>query len=70
MTPRHADLDSIHFLKNLPQLESLLLHSVVVDDVDYTPLLSLPNLKSVCVMATRGMSPTHEHLKKRLPWSG
>lgn len=70
MTPRNAHVESISFLRSLPQLESLLLHTIIVDDSDYQPLLSLPNLRSVRVMATRGMNPTYEHLKKNLPWSG
>jgi len=41
-----------------------------VDDLDYTPLFCLPNLKEVRVMAARGMTPPHEELTRRLPWAG
>ncbi|MET9272784.1 hypothetical protein [Kribbella sp. NPDC003557] len=70
MTPRNVRLTSIAFLARMPQLEHLLLHTLIVDDLDYRPLLSLPNLKQVRVMAARGMTPTHEELKHQLPWSG
>lgn len=33
---------------------------VIVDDLDYSPLLNLPGLTEVRVMATRGMQPTHD----------
>ena len=70
MTPRIAHVDSISFLRQLPQLEGLLLHTIIVDDLDYTPLLALPRLKSARWMKARGMAPSHEHLKSVLPWSG
>jgi hypothetical protein len=44
--------------------------AIIVDDLDYTPLLALPRLKSVRVMNAHGMTPTHEQLKAALPWSG
>ncbi|WP_272949103.1 hypothetical protein [Kribbella pittospori] len=43
---------------------------MIADDLDYRPLLSLSNLKKVRVMAARGMTPTHDELKRRLPWDG
>jgi len=70
VTPRNAHVDSIRFLRHLTQLEELLLHTIIVDDLDYTPLLALPRLKSVRVMNAHGMTPTHEQLKAALPWSG
>jgi len=70
MTPRNVRLQSVAFLAQMPQLERLLLHTVIVDDLDYTPLLSLSNLKKVRVMAARGMTPTHDELMHRLPWDG
>jgi len=70
MTPRIAHVDSIRFLRHLTQLEELLLHTIIVDDLDYTPVLALPRLKSVRVMNARGMTPTFEQLEAALPWSG
>jgi hypothetical protein len=46
------------------------LHTTVVDDRDYSPLLALPALTRVHVMATRGMTPTIDELKSALPWDG
>jgi hypothetical protein len=68
--PRTAHVDSLAWLPALRALTYLLLHTLVVDDLDYTPLLALPNLKGVRVMEARGMTPSHEELKSRLPWSG
>lgn len=56
------------FLAQMPQLRHLLLHSLVVDDLDYSSLLSLPNLRSVRVMATRGMKPSFDRPVELLPW--
>jgi hypothetical protein len=70
MTPRNVRLPSIAFLRRMPQLERLLLHTLIVDDLDYSPLLSLPHLKKVRVRATRGMTPTHDELIRQLPWDG
>jgi len=69
MAPRNVRLQSLAFLTQMPQLERLLLHTLTVDDLDYTPLLSLSNLKKVRVMATQGMTPAHDELMRRLPWS-
>jgi hypothetical protein len=69
MTPRNAHISSISFLREIPRLSTLLLHTVVVDDLDYSPLLALPNLKAVRVMKVRGMRPDHDELRRRLPWS-
>jgi hypothetical protein len=68
-TPRNAHVDSIRFLRHLTRLKELVLHTIIVDDLDYTPLLALPRLKSVRVMNARGMTPTLEQLKAALPWS-
>lgn len=67
--PRKAQISSISFLREIPTLTTLVLHTVVVDDLDYSPLLALPNLKSVRVMKVRGMRPGHDELRRRLPWS-
>lgn len=67
---RNGHVNSIAFISALQGLTTVLLHTVVVDDLDYTPLLALPELKSVRVMAVRGMRPPHGELKRRLPWSG
>lgn len=68
MTPRNVRIPSIAFLARMPQLQRLLLHTLIVDDLDYQPLLSLPNLRKVRVMATRGMVPPIDDLIDRLPW--
>jgi hypothetical protein len=68
MTPKNVRITAAAFLGQMPQLKSLLLHTLIVDDLDYHPLLSLPNLQKVRVMATRGMSPHIEELIERLPW--
>jgi hypothetical protein len=68
MTPRIAHVDSIAFLRETPQLRRLLLHTMIVDDLDYSPVLDLPNLESVAVMKARGMRPPIEELMARTPW--
>jgi hypothetical protein len=68
MTPKNVRVTSTAFLAQMPQLQRLLLHTLIVDDLDYHPLFSLRNLKQVRVMATRGMSPPVEELIERLPW--
>jgi len=68
MTPKNVRIISAGFLAEMPQLQRLLLHTLIVDDLDYHPLLSLPNLQKVRVMETRGMSPSKEELIERLPW--
>lgn len=40
---------------------------VIVDDLDYSPLLNLPGLTEVRVMATRGMQPTHDDSAAAIP---
>lgn len=70
MTARNAHISSIGFLVDLQRLENLLLHTLIVDDKDYSPLLELPRLKSVRVMKARGMRPPIEELRQRLPWNG
>lgn len=69
MSLRIAHVDSIAFLRNMPQLRRLLLHTIIVDDLDYTPILAIPALRAVRVMAARGMRPTYEELRAALPWS-
>jgi hypothetical protein len=69
MTPRNVRITSLAFLARMPQLQRLLLHTLIVDDLDYRPLLSLPNLKNVAVMTARGMTPPIEELMDQLPWN-
>jgi hypothetical protein len=69
MAPRIAHVDSIAFLRQLRQVEDLLLHTIIVDDLDYSPLLDMPALRSVRLMKTRGMNPSFEYLQSVLPWS-
>jgi hypothetical protein len=69
MAPRNGHVPDIRFLSNLTQLQELLLHTLVVDDLDYSPLMALPALRSVRVMKVRGMHPDFEELQKRLPWA-
>lgn len=40
---------------------------MIVDNKDYTPLLSLPELTEVRVMPSRGMMPTHDELAAAIP---
>lgn len=68
MTPKNVRITSAAFLAQMPQLRRLLLHTLIVDDLDYHPLFSLPNLQQVRVMTARGMSPPIEELIERLPW--
>jgi hypothetical protein len=68
MSSRNGHVGSIGFLRATPLVQDLLLHTVIVDDLDYTPLLSLPELTSVRVMKVRGMTPPHEQLVATLPW--
>jgi len=69
MSSRLVHVDSVGFLRQLPQLRSLILHTMIVDDLDYSPILSLPNVEGVRVMEARGMRPSHEELKAATPWS-
>ena len=67
ISPRIVHVDSVAFLRNLPSLERLVLHTLIVDDLDYSPLLALGNLKEVRVMAARGMRPSHDALCAAIP---
>ncbi len=67
---QNAHVGSIAFLRHLPGLQRLLLHTLIVDDKDYSPLLALPNLNAVRFKKVRGMRPPFEELKARLPWDG
>ena len=67
---RNAHLPTIAFLTGLSNLTDLLLHTLVVDDKDYSPLLTLPRLQRVRVSAVPGMTPSLEDLKAALPWHG
>ncbi|WP_269937331.1 hypothetical protein [Arthrobacter sp. HY1533] len=53
----------------MTNLQHLLLHTIIVDDLDYSPLLRMPNLESVRVRPAQGMRPTIDELKSALPWS-
>lgn len=66
---RIAHVESLGFLRKMPQLRSLLLHTIAADDLDYEPVLALPNLTSVRVMEVRGMRPSIDVLKAGSPWS-
>lgn len=68
--PKNGHIATIGFLRELRGLEELLLHTVIVDDLDYSPLFDLPSLRGVRVMKTRGMRPDHDELRRRLPWRG
>jgi hypothetical protein len=70
MTPRNAHVGSIDVLRQLPGLKRLLLHTLIVDDKDYSPLLALPNLTAVRFKKVRGMRPPYDELKSKLPWDG
>ena len=54
----------------MPELGRLVLHALVVDDLDYTPLLTPSKHKEARVMATRGMTPAHDALVRQLPSHG
>ncbi|MDE9364123.1 hypothetical protein PZ938_00750 [Luteipulveratus sp. YIM 133132] len=58
MTPRNGHIANIGFVRELQALEQVLLHTLVVDDLDYSPLLDLPKLRSVRAMKVRGMQPS------------
>ena len=66
-SPRIAHVDSIAFLADMPQLRDLVLHSMIVDSLDYAPLLQLPQLKNLRVMKARGMRPGWEELVESIP---
>jgi hypothetical protein len=68
MAPRNGHIATIGFLRELGALEKVLLHTVIVDDLDYSPLLDLPSLRSVRVMEVRGMRPQKDELRRQLPW--
>jgi hypothetical protein len=68
-SPRTAHIDSIAFLRQMPQLRRVLLHTIIVDDLDYSPILGLPNLEAVGVMKARGMHPPYETLTALASWS-
>jgi hypothetical protein len=65
---RVAHVDSISFLRRMPHLCKLRLDTLVVDDLDYAPILGLPNLESLMVMKVTGMRPKFEELVASTPW--
>lgn len=67
MSPRIVHIDSLAFLRKLPSLENLVLHTMIVDDLDYSPLLSLGSLKEVRVRPAKGMRPSHDELCAAIP---
>lgn len=67
MSSRSVHVPSIGVLREMPQLRHLVLHTLIVDDHDYTPLLALPNLETLRVARTRGMRPSHDELAGRIP---
>lgn len=69
-TPRVAHAESFGFLRKMPQLRELLLHTIAADDLDYSAILDLPNLAAVRVMEVRGMRPSLAVLKAQTPWNG
>ncbi|MEU2348552.1 hypothetical protein [Modestobacter sp. NPDC049651] len=68
MTPRVVQVESLGFLRKMLQLRSLVLHSIAADDLDYTPVLALPNLISLRVMEVRDMRPGIDVLRAETPW--
>lgn len=66
-SPRVVHVDSIGFLRQLPDLRRLILHTMVVDDLDYSPLLDLAALDEVRVARARGMQPSHDELAAAIP---
>jgi hypothetical protein len=66
-SPRIAHVNSIAFLADMPQLRNLVIHSIIVDSLDYSPLLRLPHLKTLRVMKARGMTPRWEELAESIP---
>lgn len=68
---RISHIDSLDFVRGLPDLEELLLQCLTVDSLDYSPLLSLKKLKLSWVKKSRGMMPAYEDLAEALPgWDG
>ena len=65
---RPASVDLLHHPDAATR--RLVLHTLMVDDRDYAPLLSLPNLEAVRVVDARGMTPPHDELVRQLPWEG
>ena len=65
---RIAHVDSISFLREMPQLRRLRLYGVIVDDLDYSPILALPSLQSLWVNKARGMRPAFDDLVASTPW--
>lgn len=70
MSLRTAHVDSLSFLRRMPQLRRLLLHTMIVDDLDYSPILDLSALEQVRVMQASGMRPAYDELKASAVWSG
>lgn len=67
MSSRTAHVESIEFLRHLADLNRLVLHTIAVDDHDYSPLLALPHLTEIRVARARGMRPSHDDLAAAIP---
>ncbi|PZS30624.1 MAG: hypothetical protein DLM58_13495 [Pseudonocardiales bacterium] len=52
--PPTVHVDSIAFLADLPELPELVIRTMIVDSLDYLPLLELPNLTTLRVKKARG----------------
>jgi len=52
------------FLLDLPQVQTVVLHTLIVDDLDYSPLLHLSRMQSSRVMKVRGMQPEHGETRR------
>lgn len=66
MSSRRAHVDSLAFLREMTQLRRLVLHTMVVDDLDYSPLLDLTAVRRMRVMSARGMRPSKDQLVKAI----
>jgi hypothetical protein len=64
---RIAHVDSISFLLEMPQLRRFRLEAVIVDDLDYSPILELPGLRSLWVMKASCMRPAFDDLVASTP---
>ena len=66
-SPRNAHVESIAFLAEMPQLRSLVMQTLIVDDRDYSPLLGLSQLETLVLRKARGIKPNWEALMKAIP---
>lgn len=66
MSPRIAHIDSIEFIAGMTKLDQLILHTIIVDNLDYSPLLRHPDIREARVMKARGMKPSHDALRSSI----